>query len=165
MPLRTLPPAPGQFGLPRVPPLATPTTCRPGVWASRSFVEVDGTVYMPGGGMTTAGTPIHVTMRRNAIMDHLDRLRSHLPEILSELDKQFPPQNPDEAWEPMLDGDTWGLKRGERSGAGRRSLVIVAVLFPSPRSPPSAGGTTAFSLMGVSRSSQRHHCPASLPVR
>jgi hypothetical protein len=83
------------------------------------FVEINDTVYMPGSGMTTAGTPIHVTMRRNAIMDTLDRLRSHLPEILSELDKQFPPQSSTEVWEPMLDGDTLSLKRG----AGRAPIA------------------------------------------
>lgn len=76
------------------------------------LVEVNGTVYMPGGGMTTAGTPVDVTMRRNAIMDALDRLRSNLPRVLAELDQQSPPENRSEVWEPMLDGGTWGLKRG-----------------------------------------------------
>jgi hypothetical protein len=46
-------------------------------------------------------------------MDLLTRLRSHLPEVLAELDGQFPPQARDEVCEPTLDGDTVGLKRGE----------------------------------------------------
>ena len=79
-----------------------------------TLIEVDEKLVMPGLGMTTAGTPLRVTRRVNHIAWALTGLRENLDARLSALDEEYPPADGAGAtWEPWVDGDTWGLRRGE----------------------------------------------------
>lgn len=88
-----------------------------------TLIEVDDKVVMPGLGMTTAGTPVRVTLRVNGITQALSDLRENLDARLSALDGQYPPAGGATAsWEPWTGGDTWGLRRD-------RMLVPIADLW------------------------------------
>lgn len=76
-------------------------------------VEVDGTVVMPALGMTTAGTPVRVTLHTNQMAWALTALREKLMAQLAELDDRYPPSDAVTTWEPWVEDDTWGLRRGE----------------------------------------------------
>ena len=78
-----------------------------------TFVEVDGTVVMPALGMTTAGTPVRVTLRINKMARALRDLRENLNARLAELDKRYPPSGAATTWEPWIEDNTWGLRRGQ----------------------------------------------------
>lgn len=79
-----------------------------------TLVEVDGRVVMPGFGMTTAGTPVRVTVRVNDIERAITDLRGNLDARLSALDEKYPVADGATAtWEPWLEDDTWGLRRGD----------------------------------------------------
>ena len=88
-----------------------------------TLMEVDGRVVMPGLGMTTAGTPVRVTLRVNKIVWALTDLRENLDARLSALDAQYPAaEGATATWEPWVDDDTWWLRRG-------KLLVPVADLW------------------------------------
>ena len=76
-----------------------------------TLVEVDDKVVMPGLGMTTAGTPLRVTLRVNKIAWALTDLRENLDARLAALDEEYPPAAGAGTWEPSVDRDTWGLRR------------------------------------------------------
>jgi hypothetical protein len=78
-----------------------------------TFVEVDGTVVMPALGMTTAGTPVRVTLHINKMAWALTDLRENLNARLAELDERHPPSDAVTTWEPWVEDETWGLRRGQ----------------------------------------------------
>lgn len=79
-----------------------------------TLLEVDGRIVMPGFGMTTAGTPVGVTMRVNQIAWTLTDLRERLDVFLDDLDSRYPVARGESAlWEPWVEADALGVRRGE----------------------------------------------------
>jgi hypothetical protein len=74
-------------------------------------VEVDGALYFALGGITTAGTPADVTIRVDRIMLLLRDMRSSLGTVLDALDAKY--GNASDPWEPYVEDDTLGLRRGD----------------------------------------------------
>lgn len=74
-------------------------------------VEIDGALYFALGGITTAGTPGHVTQRVDRIMRLLHDLRKSLETVLGALDATCGKGN--DPWEPYIEEDTFGFRRGD----------------------------------------------------
>lgn len=79
-----------------------------------TLMEVDGTIVMPGQGMTTAGTPMRVTSHAQKVAWTLTDLRTNLGAKLSALDSQYPVAEASATtWTSSVHDNTFWLCRGQ----------------------------------------------------
>jgi hypothetical protein len=82
----------------------------------QQFVQVGNTVYMPAG-MTTAGTPIAVTMAANQLLHTFRELRGTLPDVLAQIEAQFDEKaaelSKESVWEAAIYAEQWGFRKGD----------------------------------------------------